>query len=130
MSSSTASQIVLSLNVSTNDSSSFFFISTQFNLHHSQLCVHTNASTISGVNELRKGSSIHPSGLKADSDTTVETCTANTSLAIVDKILVQFDFHQCKIENVSSPSQVGSNKYRSISFLTSSTTVFPCAFLN
>jgi len=60
-----------------------------------QFCVHTNASTVVGANELRKGSNIRPLVLNADSKATVVMGMANTIRAIWASIgnLVEFTLH-------------------------------------
>ena len=50
-----------------------------------QFCVHIKTSTVLAPKELRNESRIRPPVLKADSEATVDTGIANTSLAICDK---------------------------------------------
>ena len=65
----------------------------------SQFCVQIKVSTVLGVKELLNGSRMHPPVLNADSEATVDTGMARTSLATSDKNsnLDLLIFHQCKM---------------------------------
>ena len=52
----------------------------------SQFCEHIKASIVFGCNELQNGSRIRPPVLNADSEATIDTGIANTSLATCDQI--------------------------------------------
>jgi hypothetical protein len=54
--------------------------------HLIQSCVHTTASSMNGVKELRKSSRMRPLVLNADSEAIVEIGIASTSQAKRDKI--------------------------------------------
>ena len=84
----------------------------------SQFCEHTRFWTMRWDSELRNGSTIQPPVLNADSNETMETGIASTSLATLDNTwyLLQLSLHHSNISKFTSflPSQF-SAKY----FLTS-----------
>jgi hypothetical protein len=84
-----------------------------------QFCAHTNASTVIGANELRKGSNTRPPVINADSEATVVIGMTNTIRAIWASTgnLVEFTFHQFKISKFSFGFSISSIKYRSNSDL-------------
>ena len=86
----------------------------------SQFCEHTKFWTMRGDSELRNGSTMWPPMLNADSDATVETSTASTSLATLDNTWyqLQLSLHYSNISKFTSflPSQF-SAKYFSTSLL-------------
>jgi hypothetical protein len=69
----------------------------------SQSWVHICASVVIGVNELRYGSRTLSPVLKADSDATVVTGIANTSLAMLARIgyRPEFTFHHSRTFQIS-----------------------------
>ena len=87
----------------------------------SQSRAQTRCWTISGESELRNGSSVYPPVLNADSEATVETGTASTSLANLDNTWYLFElaFHHPNISNCISPLLLSqfSAKYLSISLV-------------
>ena len=70
----------------------------------SQFWAQTRFWTMRGERELRNGSSMHLPVLNANSEATIETGTANTTLAILDSTWYLFElaFHHPKISNFTS----------------------------